>query len=85
MNEISLSEKIENLKQKPIFGKSNDVIKATETMRKLIKKEIAEAVLMLKEHKDKIPIDKNVSYIQGRMDAIGIFNSNINEILGEFK
>lgn len=42
----------------------------------------------LQEHKEKIHSDRefsslNASYIQGRLDAIGIFNDKIEKLAGE--
>ena len=44
---------------------------------------VIESVKELKEHKEKISEEENDSYVQGRLDAIGIFNHTIDRIFGE--
>lgn len=48
-------------------------------------KNVKEFIKELKEQvqSENIPIEKHVSYFQGRLDALGIFNSAINELVGE--
>ena len=44
---------------------------------------VKESIKKLKEHKEKIGEDESIAYIQGRLDAIGIFNHTIDKICGE--